>query len=416
MLLSEKERNELYNLYYELATIRQVRQLFLNRIFASSLTLRSDLDEERKPTREFQIVLDQYYTAFAKSLLDDFFILGYSHFFIKKVTLENGQKFAIPAKLEFGSYTVKVDYEPFKDYNIEFIPNTEENNLIQAFFKLKKAKTDSKTTTTSKRHPKIYPIIFEQNILPDLKTGKHRSIVATLFKPNQYLMMLKKLNLQRQYISAYPKLLLKQEETKNTNVASQKFNNETLLDNEIIELRQRRSNALALESANQMDECQQMDKMRKTVLFEGEVIELNDVNQNMFVLPKNLDLATPLQQNLNIQNDVIEFEIQRNRLVLETFGVPSSLIAGRDMSLKRNGTSNSDELLFFKSILGYTKIIQTALQQVYNQIYPDNLNEYIVILLDNDSINMDMIVRLAEENAISEEEKKRLLLVRAGLI
>lgn len=396
MNISESDRHDLFNTYFETPSIRHCRQLLFNRIFSNSLTIRkesSDDDENFNVTPEFQVILNKYYTSLARSILDDFFIFGYSHYFIDQIKLENGQKISVPKKMPFGTYTVKMEITAFGGTTLEFIPRDKKEKQYT-----------------------VYPIIFEKDILPAYN-GKHRSIVSTLVQPNHYLHMLKKFNLQSEYLRAFPKMFLRHN-TEGISKPNSKndFSKETLVENEIIELKQRQRNYLALESAKQVEEAQQKDEQRKRFVFENETVFLDEITDNRFILPVGMDLANPISQNLPIRNDLLDFEIQRNRLILESFGIPSSFVSGKDVSLKSNGGANKDDNLnFFKTVVGYTRILQQILQEVYNSIYPENTDEFVVIVLENDYISIDTIIKLASEGAISDDEKKNLLLVRCGL-
>jgi hypothetical protein len=425
--LNEIERSELYNLYYKNPMLRYCREILFSRVFQNNVTLIAPKRENFIVNEDFQEVLDKYYYPFAKSILDDYFVFGYSHYYLAKIRLKN-KSILVPKQLPFGSYTVTMVTEPFKDTELIFKTISDTSNDFNLNELLLKSVNKRKKTvkTASSVLPNIYNIVFETQILPDNFTGKHRSIVSTVTKSFKYQASLMHFNLQAEYTRAFPKLFTKIKDNKSKDNQND-FDTSNIVDNELIQLKEKQRNNLKLQSINHAIDCQ--EPSRKYIRIDDERIDIVDITENIFQLPYDIDLASSSLPTASSRADLIDFEIQKNRLALSVFGIPGSFLIGKDVSLKNNAKMSEEEAKnFFKTVVRHAKTTEQALQSVFDFIYPNNskvnaddndeiadVKQYISIEVYNDTLKLDTIKILYENNVIDEVEKKRLMLLSAGL-
>ena len=186
-------------------------------------------------------------------------------------------------------------------------------------------------------------------------------------------------------------------------------------ERDIIQLKEKQRNQLKMHSLYEAIECQ--DKGRKYVRIEEDRIDLMDLTENTFQLPHDIELASNTIPNSTSTADLINFEVQRNRIALVSFGIPSSMAIGKDVSLKNASRINDEEQkLFYKNCKGYAQIVERALQYVFDRIYPeDHVRQYISIPVYNDSLSSEVILELYQHGAIDEEEKIKLLRLSSGI-
>lgn len=482
--LQEVERRELQAILLRNPSLRQARDLLQARLFQNGVTLATPEEENTVVTPAFAEILDQHYLPFARSLLDDYIAFGYSHFYLQTLIIGHGKKrrkVTVPRQLPFGAYEVRLEVEPFRPVRLHFDCTLNANQVEDLFSiighgpaakRSRKGRKErvvgvnkSKSTTTEAgkpRYPTIYPIIFDQSILPDINTAKHNSLIASLIRSFRYTDVMNRFNLQAEYLRANPKLITRPKETKNDAKASKDLDPDSIVDSELLRIREKQRNNLKLQSMETMVECQDHGKARITLKIDDDYIQLHDQTENIFHLPYDVELASSSVQQAASRQDLLDFQLNNSRQTLQVLGIPSSLVAGKDVSLKNSGAgklNENDMKMFFKSLQGYKKVIQAGLQEPYDLIYrtetkqgtakvstikpvetvqpedgDDNASqgdkkasssveqhqtvisrELIEIPLVNDTLSVDTILLLAENGAIDEEEKKKYLLIYAGL-
>ena len=486
--LGEAERRELNAILLRNPSLRQARDLLHARLFQNGITLATPDSENTVVTPAFAEILEKHYLPFARGVLDDYIAFGYSHFYLRTITISSGgkrRKVTIPEQLPFGAYDVYLETEPFQPVRLNFQCTLNANQVEDIFSLLggsgskkergggrgsKRSKASKKGGSVSvekpiePRRPTIYPIIFDPSILPDLHTRRHNSLIASLIRSFKYTDVLTRFNLQAEYLRANPKLITKPRETNSKAKNSIDIDPDSIVDSELLRVREKRRNNMKLQSMKAMVECQEHARgFQRMVAIDDELIQLHDQTENIFHLPYDVELASSSVQQAASRQDLLDFQLNNSRETLQVLGIPSSLVAGRDVSLKNAGAGKMNEndlKLFFKSLMGYKRIVQAGLQIPYDMIYhgsgqaqreasgekvrassvkpveivrteeesvadsgqevsragvQGHSTELVEIPLVNDTLSADTILMLAENGAIDEEEKKKYLLIYAGL-
>ena len=477
LVLNELERTELRALLLRNSSIRQARDLLHGRVFANGITVITPQRQTNTVTPAFAKILENYYVPFARKLFDDFLAFGYSHYYLQTLVIGEGQatkKVTIPQQLEFGTYEVHMKTEPFRPTTLEFVCKATMDTQLDVFafaeagkkrqrddlgakfvnFSRKKGKSKVKV-------PPIYPIIFDPSILPDTHTGKHNSLISSLIRNFRHTEILSRFTLQAEYLRANPKLITKPKEHKSGANATKDIDPDSIIDNELLQIREKQRNHSKLKSIAGMVRCQEGDAGgRRVFKVDDDMIEIFDQTDNIFHLPYDVELASNSVQQASSRNDLLDFRLSNARQTLQVLGIPSSLIAGRDGALKSTSNGRVSEIdmkHFMKTLHGYKRILQTALQQPYDHIYrvnrtktggvasekslveietvkqveskasgkadggdgdPDeNIEEEMIqIPITNDSLSSETIILLAEQGALNEQQKRKYLLINAGLV
>lgn len=424
--ISNGERFALYSLYMQKPTLRQSRQLLFSRLFRHGITLISPSIDNYVVDEGFQEILSKFYLPIANSLLDDYFMFGYSHFYLQE-TIYKGRRIVVPKQLPFGTYTVQMVAEPFKDVVLHFSVNG-------------RMKIDIFATATEEST--IFPIVFDTSILPNVNTGKHNSIVSTLVKGYLHSDIRSKFLLQTEFVNAFPKLITKTKSEKNSK-ATDDLENTIYLSNDERRLKTKAENNLNLQSMRTMAECQVIE--RRMLNLGDDTLKLQDISENVFQLPLNAELASSSTSVTTGKTDLLDYNIQLDRETIRVIGIPSSFISGKDVSLKNTrGISEIDEKMFFKTVEGYKNILHKVLNEIFKINYPEESEEnvenveneaneakeenpakkqkvekpttqYIEIPLVNDTLSPETILMLYSEGTIDEEQKRSFLLLSAGL-
>jgi hypothetical protein len=430
--------DECYKMYTKNPTIRQARQLIFAKIFENGITLTSPEKKNFVVNQGFQEILDIYYLDFAQAVLDDYFMFGFSNFFLAQITTKDKKKMLVPRKLDYGSYTVSIKSKPFAESELVFnvLNHDADETFANFFFKNKNKNKNKKEEIT---YPKIYPIVFDRISLPNIHNGTINSIVSTLLSTYKYNEVLLKFNLQATYINSFPKLITKTRNDKSKVAASSSndFDKSNLVDNDIIHFKEKQRNNLVIQSMSNMLDCQQPAK--KYIKIEDDRIDLMDLQENIFQLPHDVELASSNLPHIQNKTELLDFQIHKDRITLVSFGIPVSLAVGRDVSLKNNTKLNEEEAKnFFKNVRGYANLVENAVQKVFDIIYPnntkvknenseteetekenseteENFKQYISISIYNDCLKLETVKMLYEYSAIDEVEKIKLMRLSAGL-
>ena len=482
-VLNEEERAELRAVLLRNPALRQARDLLQNRMFNNGITLihpNNDTDSSGgrigNVTPAFAEILEKYYVPFARNLFDDYLAFGYSHYFLQTVIFDDGstrRKVTVPQQLQFGTYEVRMETEPFQPTSMTFVCTTNMDIYLDLFAMAggggssKRTRDGVKVTTKvegkhqsqtrsgdgTQKCPDIFPIIFDTSILPEVTTGKHNSLISSLIRNFKHTEIMTRFTLQAEYLRANPKLITKSKDTKGGATATKDIDPDSIIDNELLQLREKQRNHQKLQSIEGMIRCQQGDaRGRRVFKVDDDFIQIYDQTDNIFQLPYDVELASNSVQQATSRNDLLDFQLNNARQSLQVLGIPSALIAGRDVSLKSSagGKFNEQDMkLFYKTLHGYKRILQAALQQPYDHIYGLNRTknaksssktraveietvkgcrekarkkkslfskELIEIPITNDSLSPETIVLLAEHGALSEAEKRKYLLINAGLV
>lgn len=473
--LSELERRELHTILLRNPSLRQARDLLQARLFQNGITLATPESENTVVTPAFAEILEQHYLPFARNLLDDYISFGYSHFYLQTVIIGDGKKrrkVTVPRQLPFGAYEVRMDVEPFRPIQLHFHCNLNANQMDDLFsiighgsqgkkkrrFRAKERVVGSKKANNGgllePKYPTIYPIVFDTALLPNIISARHNSLIASLIQSFRYTDVLNRFNLQAEYLKANPKLITRPKESKNDAKASKDLDPDSIVDSELLRIREKQRNNIKLQSMETMVECQDNGTALLTLKLDDEYIQLRDQTSNIFHLPYDVELASSSVQQAASRQDLLDFQLNNSRQTLQVLGIPSSLIAGKDVSLKNSGSgkmNENDMKMFFKSLQGYKRLVQSALQQPYDLIYRSEntqtgtkvsvikpvetvateeetddkalpkmesqaiSREILEIPIVNDTLSPETIIMLYENGAIDEEEKKKYLLIYAGL-
>lgn len=384
--LSERERIQLHRLYFSKPSLRQARQILLSRMLSNPLIIVVPQHEsEYEVSDGFKEILDRFYKPLATAFLDDFFVFGYSHFYLQEVRY-NGKIVHVPRQLEFGQYSVQVVSKPFEETVIQIIPNTAQHSM--SFWasssststsskakraRLNEASSTSTSSSTTSDLPTIYPVIFEQSILPDLTSGKHRSIVSTLLAQFTLQDIRQRFTLQAEYQNAFPKLITTTRENKKLSTTAETFDDTSLLDSELLVLKEKRDNQLKLNAVRSQIHCQQELQRRVLDLSDDTYLELADLTENTLHLPNDVELAGTGVPNAVATKDLLSSFYHLDKLTLSAFGIPAVFSITQDVPLKNGNRANAvDEKMFFSAISGYKTIVEKALQQAFDTVYPYN--------------------------------------------
>ena len=485
-VLNEDERAELRAVLLRNPALRQARDLLQNRMFNNGITLihpDSESGGVGTVTPAFAEILEKYYLPFARNLFDDYLAFGYSHYFLQTVIFDDGRsrrKVTVPQQLQFGTYEVRMETEPFQPTTLTFVCTTSMDTELDIFAiaggrasaatRNKRTRdgvaVNTKVEGSNKekgdgvhKSPDIFPIIFDTSILPEVTTGKHNSLISSLIRNFKHTEIMTRFTLQAEYLRANPKLITKPKDTKGGAAATKDIDPDSIIDNELLQLREKQRNHQKLRSMAGMIRCQEGESRgRRVFKVDDDFIQIYDQTENIFQLPYDVELASNSVQQATSRNDLLDFQLNNARQSLQVLGIPASLVAGRDVSLKSSasGKFNEQDLkLFFKTLHGYKRILQAALQQPYDHIYGLNRtkrmkssqraveiatleetqtenaeteadksdkkneslfsNEMIEIPITNDSLSPETVLLLAEHGALNEEEKRKYLLINADL-
>lgn len=423
--LDESERKELHALLLRNASLRQARDLLQARLFQNGITLATPATV----TDAFAEILNKYYVPFARGVFDDYLAFGYSHYFLRTVVIgtgKNRRKICVPTQLQFGTYDVHMQVHAFKQPELDFTSNV---NRSPKFDMLHMVRTQTSTGSSSSKRakgnpgPRIYPIVFDPNILPDVHTARHNSVIASLIKGFKYTEVMSRFSLQAEYLRANPKLITQPKPTTGS-TASKDIDPDSIVDSELIKIKEKQRNNMKLNSMESMVKCQGGGVgARRYIRVDDDVVQLTDLTENIFHLPYDVELASNSVTQAGAPSNLLDLRLQNARVTLQVLGIPASLVAGRDVAMKNNsgGTLNeNDRKMFLKSLEGYKRTMEQALQEPYDRIYRGedtaeaNL-EFVEIPLQNDSLSMETLALLAEHEAITDEEKKKYMLINAGL-
>jgi hypothetical protein len=354
-------------------------------------------------------------------------MFGYCPYYLETVRV-NSRRVLIPKVPAFGTYTVLLKSKPLENIQFDYILN---GSITTSMLHYQPQESKCKRR---KLENGLYNVVFEETILPDVVTGKHNSITATLLRGAKYNETLRRFSLQAEYIKSFPKVFTRH--NKDDATKTDAFDSSSIIDNSLLRIKQRQKDALALQAMNHMQECQ--ERPRGYINIDDERISLANLEENIFQLPDGTELATTGAPVASSRQDLVDIEVLCTKTTLGSFGVPMSLFVGRDYAKKGNVNDN-DLRLFFKTLSSYKAVIEEALQNVFDMIHPLNTPitnardlrsghpqrqhgdeqmtssyQRIKIPLKPD-IPIQTILELYGHDAIDKETMKRYLVLSAGL-
>lgn len=406
--LDAVESEEIINFTQRNPTYKAVRDVLMRSLFSNGITYTTDGME---PTTLFQNVLDRHWAHFAKEMLDNFLMFGFSpyqfipifiHLPNESNELTNKQqkrkrrkrKVLIPHVPTYGSYKARIGLN-------------KKTSLISIRFY-----NGDEDIFLNKENKDIQYLIFE-NSLPCPRSGRINSKIACLLKHYTIVNEMYRFALQSEYIRARPTIFTKtQKDTSKKSDDNDFFNSVTAIES-LSEKNMLRKNENKYLNNDIEDQQGNYKAKRDSEAISSARFQMKLKTQwedNIFHLPNGTEMASTSSVSAT-KNEAMAYEKVLEKHIYAVLGVPESIFGIQRL----NTVKNTDKLMFLRRTLSsYKNSIENALNHVYEKLYG---NEEGLKLSLNVSplIEYEEIKTFYEEGIITNQEKVGQLRKLSGL-
>lgn len=400
----EWEKDEIFNLYNNNDIIGMCKRLLEQRMFSGGLTL-SDNDSAVKLTPEMEKLFKNHWIPFAKDILHNLIMFGYSPYKItssKVLDREGNKKDAlIPVVPPHGMYSTELIM--LEDFQQKMI-----------FRKSGSLNIDYDVDTTTSPIPYVY------TNLPALVSGKHISKMSTLLEKFRFISKMREYSIQCEHIRSNPTLFIQR--GNHAKDLKQNIDHDDVADSDLfgssekIRFERMKSNLNNLNRTKEMAKEMNETSTQKFIWdnHAKKHVRLKNQYDNMMRLPDDATIA-PNNTIPQSRTDLVEMERNFKDDVCGMFCIPKSLILHEGGTAKQNTSmACSTSMQMMQSAFQQLKHdLENILSDIYCEIYRDPDHKIHIDLEPFTSI--ETLQLLYDEGCIEAKTKAEQMILAAGL-